>query len=43
MPDYKKMYKSLFNNVTDIIEELKKAQMETEEIYIESDEETETE
>ncbi len=36
MPDYKKMYTNLFNKVTDIIEELQKAQKETEELYIQS-------
>ena len=36
MPDYKKMYLTLFNSVTDAIEILKKAQQKTEEIYIET-------
>ncbi|MDO5479568.1 MAG: hypothetical protein Q4G23_10450 [Clostridia bacterium] len=39
MPDYKKMYTKLFNSVTDAIEILKQAQIETEEIYINSSEE----
>ena len=39
MPDYKKMYFKLFNSVTDAIEILQKAQIETEEIYITSGEE----
>ena len=35
MPDYEKMYFSLFNKVSDIIEELKQIQCEMEEIAIE--------
>ena len=36
------MYCKMFNKITDIIEELKKLQLETEEIYIETeDDETE--
>ena len=38
MPDYKKMYANLFNAVTDVIEILKQAQIETENIYIDSSE-----
>lgn len=38
IPDYKSMYYKLFNSVTDAIEILKKAQLETEEIYIDSSE-----
>lgn len=38
MPDYKAMYYKIFNSVTDAIEILKKAQLETEEIYIDSSE-----
>ena len=38
MPDYKKMYTALFNAMTDAIEKLQKAQIETEEIYISGDE-----
>lgn len=36
MADYKKMYYKMLNKVTDIIEELKELQIETEEIYIET-------
>ena len=35
MPDYEKMYFTLFNKVSDIIEELKQIQCEMEEIAIE--------
>lgn len=34
MPDYQKMYHALFNEISQVIETLKKAQCETEEIYI---------
>ena len=34
MENYKKMYYTLFNNVSNIIEELQKAQMQTEEMYM---------
>lgn len=34
MPAYEKMYHKLFNRVTDTIEQLKAAQMETEDIYM---------
>lgn len=34
MMDYKKMYLALFNEVTDVIEQLQKAQQRTEEFYI---------
>ena len=34
MEDYKKLYYELFNKITDIIEELKKIQQDTEERYI---------
>ena len=34
MEDYKEMYLNLFNNITEIIEELKKVQAETEEMYV---------
>ena len=34
MGDYKEMYLNLFNNITEIIEELKKIQAETEEMYL---------
>ncbi|AVQ95197.1 hypothetical protein DRA42_02440 [Ethanoligenens harbinense] len=36
MPDYKEMYFSLFNSITDAIELLKYAQMKSEELYIKS-------
>ncbi len=39
MPDYKKMYTTLFNSVTDAIEILQQAQNETEEIFVNSSEE----
>ena len=38
MPDYKRMYKKLFNAVTEAIEILQEAQVDTEELYIESSE-----
>ncbi len=34
MPDYKTMYLTLFNRVTDVILELQRAQRETERLYI---------
>jgi len=34
LPDYEKMYKALFNTVTDAIEMLQSAQQDTEEQYI---------
>ena len=34
MPDYKKMYFTLFNELTDAIEKLKEAQKRCEELYI---------
>lgn len=37
MPDYKEMYLKLFNSITNAIEILQQAQIETEEIYISSD------
>ena len=36
MVDYKSVYYKMFNKITDIIEELKILQIETEEIFIES-------
>lgn len=39
MPDYKKLYFSLFNDVSDVIKELEKIQQESEERYISSCEE----
>ncbi len=41
MPNYKKLYHKLFNDITDIIEDLKKTQQEAEEMYILSCEEEE--
>ena len=38
MPDYEKMYHKLFNEITDVINILQKAQCETEEEYIEDSE-----
>lgn len=38
MPDYQKMYHSLFNDVSDAISKLQEAQQKTEEIYIDSKE-----
>ena len=44
MPDYKAMYYRLFNAVSDVIEELKKIQIDAEEFYLDStDDEEETE
>ncbi len=37
MPDYAKMYRELFNAVTDAIEVLQKAQQRTEELYMEAE------
>ncbi len=36
MPDYQKMYHSLFNDVTDTITKLQQAQQKTEEMYMNS-------
>ncbi len=36
MPDYKKMYLTLFNKISDTIEELRQTQAETEEQYLDS-------
>ena len=38
MPDYQGMYKTLFNQITSTIEQLKLVQQRTEEMYIKSDE-----
>lgn len=38
MPDYQKMYHSLFNDVTDAITKLQSAQQKTEEMYMDSKE-----
>ena len=43
MPNYEKMYYTLFNKITDMIEELKEVQCLTEELYIESSMNEETE
>ena len=37
LPDYEKMYKTLFNAVTDAINILQEAQEKTEEQYIEAE------
>ena len=37
MSDYKDLYYKLFNRITDIIEELKELQVQTEEMYINSE------
>lgn len=34
MPDYQKMYKTLFNEVSDTIERLQQVQQQTEELYM---------
>lgn len=39
MPDYKKLYHKLFNDITDVIEDLQKAQQDTEEMYLDMCEE----
>jgi hypothetical protein len=36
MPDYQKMYHILFNEITNIIEQLQTVQIKTEELYINS-------
>lgn len=36
--DYKKMYHTLFNAITDTIENLSAAQKQTEDVFIEGDE-----
>ena len=41
MPDYKRLYKKVFNKVTDVIEELQQLQLDTEELYIKMCEEEE--
>ncbi len=38
MPDYKKMYHTLFNKITDIVNELQAVQRQTEEMYISGEE-----
>ena len=39
MPDYKEMYFTLFNKLTDVIEELKELQCKMEEMHMEDEEE----
>ncbi len=36
MPDYKKLYLSLFNDVSDVIKNLQKVQQESEDRYLSS-------
>ena len=38
MTDYQKMYRSLFNDVTDAVTKLQQAQQKTEEMYMDSTE-----
>jgi len=38
MPDYEKMYKILFNAMTNAIREMQDAQCETEEVFMDSPE-----
>ncbi|MEG1384987.1 MAG: hypothetical protein RSD08_06770 [Oscillospiraceae bacterium] len=38
MADYKKMYHTLFNKITDIIDELQVVQQQTEEMFIAQEE-----
>lgn len=38
MADYKKMYTTLFNKITDVVTELQKVQRDTEEMYIKGSE-----
>ncbi|MBQ9970243.1 MAG: hypothetical protein IJP15_07085 [Oscillospiraceae bacterium] len=42
MPDYQKLYTTLFNKITDIIEELQEVQRLTEELYLQSEEDEES-
>ncbi len=37
MTDYKRMYYSMFNEVTDVIERLKLAQQHCEDVYVQSE------
>ncbi len=39
MPDYKKLYHKLFNDITETIEKLQKAQQDAEEMYLDMCEE----
>lgn len=38
MPDYRKMYSLLFNEITDVMSQLRRIQIKTEEIYMDSEE-----
>jgi hypothetical protein len=38
MPDYQEMYAKLFNQITNVIEELQQIQRQTEELYMQSKE-----
>ena len=42
MPDYQKLYTTLFKKITDIIEELQEVQRLTEELYLQSEENEES-
>ena len=42
MPDYQILYTTLFNKITDIIEELQEVQRLTEELYLQSEENEES-
>ena len=42
MPDYQKLYTTLCNKITDIIEELQEVQRLTEELYLQSEENEES-
>lgn len=38
MPDYRKMYSLLFNEITNVIEQLQQIQIKTEELYMDAEE-----
>ncbi len=42
MDKYEEMYKTLFNKITDVIEDLKEVQKQTEEMYINAADKKET-
>ena len=42
MPDYQKLYTTLFNKITDIIEELQEVQRLTVALYLQSEENEES-
>ena len=42
MNEYEEMYRKLFNKITDVIEELKEVQKQTEEMYINAADKEET-